>query len=106
MAVQGSSFDAKMIPVNVFLMVEAPDSIVENCSVYLSQERVVEWARTNAEPLLYEHRLSMLPGNYGLRCWAKVGGKDLSFNQQIQLTPTLHDFQIVLKTDTFEIQQQ
>lgn len=65
----------------------------------------MSWEKQQPKGLSSEYILNVLPGQYHLNCWAKVGVRSLSIDEDVEISSNGHDFHILLKSDTFELKQ-
>lgn len=96
----------RLVPVKFFIEVPVGDTTIESCSIWLNREEVMSWEKQQPEGLSSEYTLNVLPGQYHLSCWAKVGVRSLSIDEDVEISSGRHDFHILLKNDTFELKQQ
>ncbi len=97
---------SQLIQSKFLFSTEVGDSAVESYSVNLGKEQIVASTMQGDEPMASEHLLDLLPGQYQLEGWAKVGSHPISISQVLEINPDKHDFHILLKSDTFELKQQ
>ncbi len=97
---------SRLVPVKFLIEMTMEDTTVESCSIRLSREEVMSWEKQQPKGLSSEYILNVLPGEYHLNGWAKVGVRSLSIDEDVEISTNGHDFHILLKSDTFELKQQ
>jgi hypothetical protein len=93
------------VPVEISLQLQTDNALVESYSVGLSLMGIFDM-RENADPESPKPFIQkMLPGHYMLNAMALVDSQFVSLHQPIDISPEKHSYQIVLKSDTFELHQ-
>jgi hypothetical protein len=97
---------SQRIPVEIDLQVETGDSAVQACSLSLDNEQVLNWQAQNAEPLAQMRTVQLLPGRYEVHGSAQVGQKWVSLHWPIKVSAQKDHFQLLLKNDSFGLQEK
>ncbi len=100
-----SSYD-HVIPIEIDLCVETEDGEVQACELYIGSTYVLEWKAGGWEPLPTLLNARILPGSHELNGSYRVGEKLRHIRWPLQVNAEKIGFQLVLKSDTFELKQQ
>lgn len=96
----------QQVKANVSLLLDSLQAAPSSCYISLDRQNILDWQGGPVDGLAGDHPLLLLPGDYDLQASAKLGERYLSLHEQVVIDAAHPDYQVVLKSDTFELQQR